>query len=273
MFDELHSLRVLRLHDNRLDSLPPDIFDELLLLEELTLHGNRLTVLPDGMFDDLSRFKGVHRSENVQGLPRLSRFLDQHDVTTVEAFIEALPDLHKERVVLVYESGGLGAEHVSPTHPRVVSWGANGEYVFAWQTNPDAADEFKHAVEFLIPGATAWTAGIIDFAGEEPAISTPAVCQSCHGSMNKPLFTAFDWPGTEYSHNGSDIELAIAAMTSHIDSANPRIAPLDLDFPDYYSRLSQRLLPASEGAYDYEFAAEEASKTSRCVTPRSCWAG
>ena len=256
-------MNTLRLHDNDIASLPADIFDQLFVLETLTLHGNEVTELPDDMFDDLSPFGGVHLDQDVSGLARLRAFMAQHSPTSVESFIAALPDLHKERVVLVHESDGLGAEHVSAYHPRVVSWGATGEFVFAWLTNPAAPDNFKHSVEFLIPGETSWTAGIIDFSGDEPAISQPTVCQSCHGDINKPLFQALFWDATEQHvdnlpYHGKAYRAAI--LEGHVASTNPRIEPLALDFPEYNDNHAQRLLPASEGAVAYEFPAEEVSR-------------
>ena len=257
IFDELYSLTTLRLHDNDIASLPANIFDQLFVLETLTLHGNELTELPEGMFDDLSRFGGVHLDQDVQGLDRLRAFVEAHSVTTVEGFIEALPPLHKERVVMIYHSQGLGAEHVSSTHPRVVSWGASGEFVFAWLTNPDAPDKFKESVEFLIPGATSWTAGIIDFSGKEPQISHPASCQTCHGTLSKPLFSAAPWSGTELdlAHNYGD-----RVGQYHVNSQNPRIAPLDLDPPADSFGASERMLPNHGGVTAYDFAAFEASE-------------
>ena len=130
----------------------------------LTLNGNRLTALPDGMYDDLSRFEGVLTGEQVSGLARLRQFLADHDPETPEEFIAALPTLHKQHFVFVYTSQGLGAEFVSTENPRVISWGADGRIVLAWQTNPAASDKFRNSVEFLIPGDTAWNAGIIDFS-------------------------------------------------------------------------------------------------------------
>ena len=143
LFDDLYLLRVLRLNDNRLTALPVDIFDQLFLLEELTLSGNRLTALPEGMFDDLSRFKGVLTGDDVGGLARIRQFLADHEPETVEEFIAALPDLHKERFVFIYGSQALGSQFVSSTHPRVISWGADAEFIFTWLTNPDATDDIR----------------------------------------------------------------------------------------------------------------------------------
>ncbi len=261
LFDELFLLRVLRLHDNQLATLPADIFDQLFLLEELTLHDNAMQTLPDGMFDDLSRFDGVLSSQDVQGLNRIKEFLDDHEPATPEEFINALTDLHKERFIMVYQSSGLGAEHISDTHPRVISWGANGEYVFGWITNPDAPDKFRLSVEFLIPSGAEWTAGIIDFSGDEPQIVQPAICQTCHGVNNKPLFPGFDWGGTEYFHSASDSANKIARMREHIYSTNPSIEPMHLDRPEFSYGDHQRLFSPSSGDVPYEFPAEEASKT------------
>ena len=207
LFDPLFSLRSLSLHDNRLASLPADLFDQLHLLDELTLHGNQLTALPEGMFDDLSRFRGVHLGQDLRGLDRLRQFLQSRAIATVEQFVAALPELHKQRFASVYESDGLGSEFITGTHPRVISWGADARFVFAWMTNPDASEEFRDSVEFLIPSGTEWSAGVVDFSGPAPEIVQPAICQSCHGGLNKPLWGSYDgWAGTETNLRSVDIE-------------------------------------------------------------------
>lgn len=60
-------------------------------------------------------------------------------------------------------------------------------------------------VEFLIPGETEWTAGVVNFASGAPEITQPDTCQTCHGSFDKPLWTGYAWPGTEFPslHNQS----------------------------------------------------------------------
>ena len=236
LFDELFLLRVLRLEDNQLTALPLAIFDELYLLEELTLNGNELTALPNGMFDDLSRFKGVLAGEEVSGMGRLRQFLSERGPEKAEEFIAALPDLHKQQFVFVYDSQGLGAEFVSSEHPRVITWGADGEFIFAWQTNPDATDTLRDSVEFLIPGGSVWSAGIIDFSGDQAEVAQPATCQTCHGAINKPLWSGYFWTGSEsrpehsYSENGEWSR----AMQGHVNSQNGRVAPLDFSTSAFY---------------------------------------
>ena len=182
LFDNLFLLKELRLHDNQLATLPKELFDKLFLLEKITLHDNTMETLPEGMFGDLSRFNGLLDGEQVDGVDRIRQFLAEHELETVEDFIEALPELHKKRFVFVYDSSALGAEFVSREHPRVISWGADARFVFAWQTNPDASDKFRNSVEFLVPGETQWTAGLINFSGDAPEIVQPENCQTCHGS-------------------------------------------------------------------------------------------
>ena len=190
VFDELYSLTVLRLDDNDLTALPGALFDRLLLLETLGLGGNSLAALPDGYFDDLSRFKGAHVGQQKHGMARLRQFLTEKAPGTVEQFVAALPQLHKERFVFVYNSDGLGAEHVSMEHPRVVTPGADGRFIFAWMTAPDAPSQLRHSVEFLVPEpeARSWNAGIIDFSDGTPRIAHPESCQGCHGTFGKPLW-------------------------------------------------------------------------------------
>ena len=260
LFDELYLLRTLHLKNNRLTTLPTGIFDKLLLLETLSLTGNTLTALPEGMFDGLSRFKGAHLGQQKTGLDRLRQFITDEAPTTVEAFIEALPALHKERFVFVYDSDALGAEFVSRDHPRVISYGADARHVFSWQTNPDATDMLYKSVEFLIPADTAWISGVVDFSGEEPEITHPDSCQTCHGPKNKPLFTGYDWPGTEnldyLSDDGYEREQVMLRLRA---STNSRIAPLDLESANYSLGYGRRLTRTKPSVYPYLFPAEEAS--------------
>ena len=258
LFDPLSSLRSLSLHDNRLASLPADLFDQLHLLDDLTLHGNQLTALPDGMFDDLSRFHEVHLGQELRGLDRLRQFLQSRAIATPEQFVEALPELHKQRFGFVYGSDGLGSEFVTGTHPRVISWGADARFVFAWTTNPDTAEEFRNSVEFLIPSGTEWAAGVVDFSGPAPEIVQPASCQSCHGSLNKPLWGTYDgWAGTETNLKQIDVEFRSENMRNLIESTNERVAPLDFSGSVFPHGHDRRFLKPSDGLTPYMLGVEE----------------
>lgn len=248
IFDELYMLGSLHLDGNELTTLRSDVFTELFFLDDLTLHDNRLTALPPGFFDEFSRFDGMQPNgappDNSGDYPRIQRFLDRHSVTSPEEFIAALPAPHKQHFVMVYESEAAARAHVSPDHPRIASWGAEGDFIFAWNTDPDAPIGFRETVEFLRQNETAWTAGIIDFSGADPEISEPASCQSCHGPLNKPLWGMYNrWPGSEHDRK----RRRNAAMEAILASSDPRIEPLD--FPEGAFRHGYkgvRYLPLTE---------------------------
>ena len=264
VFDELYLLRTLRLDNNQLATVPPDIFDELFLLEELTLSGNPSLSLPSGMFGDFSALAGMLASgalpDNSGAYPRINRFLSKHSVTSPEEFIEALPDLYKERFTIVYASEALAQDHVSGEHPRIISFGGDGGFTFAWSTDPDAPSEFREVIEFLRGNDDDWTAGVIDFSGESPAITTPGSCQVCHGSLNKPLWGAFDnWDGTEYVKlEDPAVDEVVAWNEAVVASTDARIEPLDISASYYVDDQLRSRLMQTAGQTRYATAVEEA---------------
>ena len=156
-------------------------------------------------------------------------FVDEQGISTVEAFIEALPPLHKQHYVSVFKSDSPSADSISTSHPRIVSWGADARFIVTWTTNPD--DPFTESAEFLqpVPEEGRWIAGVIDFSGDSPSLRHPQACASCHGDINKPLWGMFDsWEGTELEHEGSSASEDEAALyETMIASTHPRLAPLE----------------------------------------------
>ena len=151
-------------------------------------------------------------------------FLTRHAIATVEEFIAALPSAHKQNFISVLESASPAAAHTSATHPRIVSWGADGRFILAWNTNP-AVPHFEQ-VEFLqpVPAEGRWTAGVIDFSGSAPTLTTPAACATCHGSLNKPLWGKEPWEGTEEPIQGGSDPAFLRSLAA---STHPRLATLD----------------------------------------------
>ena len=170
--------------------------------------------------------------------------LRAHEVGSVEDFIQALPPLHKRHVAFVYDSAALFQEFVSPTYPRVVSWGAAGRFIFSWATDP--ASPVPESVEFLRAHQERWIAGVIDFSGDTVDIREPAVCAGCHGGLNKPLWGEEDLQGTEGDMGIEDVELYTWNATT---SSHPRLAPLDVTYSrDPLERNdSRRSLPIPKG--------------------------
>ena len=261
LFDELYLLRALHLDGNDLSTIPSGIFDELFMLEELTLSGNASLELPDGLFEEFSRFAGMGSDgsppDSDSSHPLIEGFIERNDVTTVEEFIEALPDIYKERFVMMYQSEAAAKDHVSSDHPRIIAFGGDGRFTFAWNTDPDAPDQFRESVEFLRQNDDDWSVGIVDFSGETPSIVEPESCQSCHGSLGKPLWGKWgSWPGSEVAlPSSADYDSSRAAMQSIMASDDPRIEPLDFSASSLFS--GYRFLKSS-GGWATVSAAEEA---------------
>ena len=115
---------------------------------------------------------------------------------------------------------------MSGDHPRIISFGADGRFTFAWNTDPDAPSQFRDSVEFLRQDDDAWTAGVIDFSETSPSIKEPASCAVCHGQLNKPLWGKwYEWEGTEYDNSEADD--FNANMRRLYESDDQRIEPLD----------------------------------------------
>ncbi len=164
--------------------------------------------------------------------------LREHGIGTVDAFVAALPRFHRSNFALVYESEALFPEAISHDAPRVVSWGAGADMVFAWAVDGDSV--IGESVEFLEAVGDRWAAGIIDFGGAQPTIRHPAACASCHGAFGKPLWGQQEqWAGTEGELHAVDrydvlgmmrvrvpIPPARAATERAARSTKARLAPL-----------------------------------------------
>lgn len=151
-------------------------------------------------------------------------FVEANNIETVADLIASLPPLHKVHVSLVFDSRALNKELVSREHPRIVSWGADARFVLSWASNPEAPDN----IEFLQPLADRWDAGVIDFSGEEPELSRPAVCATCHGPMERPIWGDYnEWRGTNDDKKLEQSEW-VQILSDLRASNNPRISPLDL---------------------------------------------
>ena len=264
VFDDLYLLKTLHLNNNLLATLPEDVFDQLFLLDDLTLDGNPSLELPDGMFHDFSRFDGILSNGDVTtdtgDYPHIDRFLTKHVITSPEEFIAALSPLYKERFTVVYRSQAAARDHVSGDYPRIISFGADGRFTFAWNTDPDAPSTFRDSVEFMRQNDDDWSTGIIDFSEDSPSITEPASCSVCHGTLNKPLWGKwYRWLGTETPfYNPEERESASLSMQRMLESSDPRVQPLDFSASiflrgDYTARFLRS--PGREG---YVFATGEA---------------
>ena len=158
-------------------------------------------------------------------------FVTEQEISTVEAFIQALPPLHKRHFVAVHGSASPATDFISTSHPRIISWGADAGFVVTWTTNPEDPDSDN--VEFLqpVPAEGRWIAGVIDFSGDSPQLRHPEACAQCHGDLRKPLWGADDvHDGTEGETLSRTLsEDAVALHRAMSTSTHPRLTPLELN--------------------------------------------
>jgi len=145
-----------------------------------------------------------------QTLARLTRTF-VNGATSVEAFVSGLPKHHKHRATFMVDSQALDQDFVSDAHPRVISWGATADTIFAWGTNADSP-RYKE-VEFIAKEAGNWAFGVIDFAATPPTVKRDETCQSCHiGDPPHPLWAQYPtWPGSLVAQYGGQATQKVEA--------------------------------------------------------------
>ena len=165
----------------------------------------------------------------------VTSFLADQGIFSVAQFIEALPPLHKRHFVAVLRSQSPVADFVSVDYPRIVSWGADAEFLLTWTTDP--ASPGHQSVEFLTaaPDAGRWTAGVIDFSGTDSAVRRPATCAGCHSDIDRPIWgVSHAWHGTESSGaNGQpegEAEQEAAFARKMTATSDPRLAQLEFTY-------------------------------------------
>ena len=165
----------------------------------------------------------------------VTSFLADQGIFSVEQFIEALPPLHKRHFVGVLRSQSPVTDFVSVDHPRIVSWGADAEFLLTWTTDP--ASPGHRSVEFLaaVPDEGRWTAGVIDFSGADPAVRRPATCAGCHSDIDRPIWGVSQaWHGTESSganvHPEGEVEQEAAFARKMTATSDPRLAQLEFTY-------------------------------------------
>ena len=172
----------------------------------------------------------------------LVEFIEARGIDSVAAVVEALPPLHRRHFLAVHGSHSPVAEFISTSHPRIVSWGADAQFVMTWTTSDDD-HPFRDGLEFLEakPDEGRWVAGVIDFSGDSPALRHPSACAGCHGDNTKPLWGSNRWQGTESEHSDSRATATERTLYATMaDATHPRLVPLER-WP--YRTAETRLVP------------------------------
>ncbi len=151
----------------------------------------------------------------------------QQDIDSVEDFVAALPGLHKRHFIVLHQSDSPARSLVNAQSPRVVSWGADARFILAW-----IMDSGSTQVEFIRQARDRWVAGVIEFSGDEPALSHPADCARCHGALDRPIWGGIEFDGTASSTEGATADSANGQREADLrafmlSTTNPRLSPLE----------------------------------------------
>lgn len=132
------------------------------------------------------------------GFATLQSLMSQHDITTVEDLLPALPESLRSQYVLMFHSRGL--QGASYARPRVLMFGDDATLVVTF--NGDDAEPGYDAVETMEFDASSsnFLFREIRFngSGSGPMISeiNPSRCRACHGTPARPVWdTPPSWPG------------------------------------------------------------------------------
>ena len=199
----------------------------------------------------------------------LVEFIEARGIDSVAAVVEALPPLHRRHFLAVHGSHSPVAEFISTSHPRIVSWGADAQFVMTWTTSDDE-HPFREGLEFLEAKADEgrWVAGVIDFSGDAPALRHPSACAGCHGDNTKPLWGSNRWQGTESEHSDSRATATERTLYATMaDATHPRLVPLER-WP--YRTAETRLVPLqyAQVPANEEFSAMLSSRHAQVLFAR-----
>ena len=199
----------------------------------------------------------------------LLEFIEARGIGSVEAVVEALPPLHRRHFLAVHGSHSPPADFISTAHPRIVSWGADAQFIMTWTTN-DVDHPFREGLEFLEarPDEGRWVAGVIDFSTDTPQLKHPAACAGCHGDIAKPLWGSNRWQGTEDERpdtRPTATERTLYATMA--DATHPRLVPLERE--SYRTTMTRLVaLPYDRVPPNQEFSAMLSSRHAEVLLAR-----
>ena len=162
--------------------------------------------------------------------------------TSVEEFVAGLPEPHKHRATFMVDSQGLDQDFVSERRPRVISFGATADTIFAWGTNANSPR--YEEVEFIAKEAGDWAFGVIDFTTSPPTVERDETCQSCHvGDPPHPLWAQYPgWPGSVTTKHEARATKRVEAWHETGDPRRTAIPVWPDDF--YHDRMAHEFTSA-----------------------------
>jgi hypothetical protein len=170
---------------------------------------------------------------SVTDITWIQKELAAKQFTSIEAFLQALPQDYRDHYALMYESHSL--QQATPAEPRVISFGTDGSLILAFNSG-DPALRGSDTVELIQfnPAQTNYSFYEISKSstGKLELSSQTTKCEACHQSDDpRPNWQAYDnWPG---AYGSLDDQLASVPTeqtnyASFVKTAanNPRYAVL-----------------------------------------------
>lgn len=152
-------------------------------------------------------------------------YSDSNDITTIEQFMDHLPDVLLNNYVLM-EASASRQRPSSVRKPRIIMFMPDGSFFIGIATNVDSTGyNDVEMLEFRTFDQT-WTLGALRFGSNDRFVHTAGKrvaekrgCISCHGKESRPIWGSYPtWPGA-YA-NGAGHELTKDQATALNEALN-----------------------------------------------------
>ena len=125
--------------------------------------------------------------------------IESHNVDSIEDLLQSLPAAYRSNFALMYESHSL--QHSSPLYPRTILYGADGQLILAFASDPDFNYTSLEVAHYQ-PDQKAFEFYEVTFPGGVFSDRNPSACLDCHRTDLRPNWEAYNqWPG---AYGGND---------------------------------------------------------------------
>jgi hypothetical protein len=172
------------------------------------------------------------RIDSPLSVAKIEAFLAEHPGASVETFLTALPDEHRQNVALVHKSRSL--HRATYARPRQIFFGLDAQMLLAAGSVP--TDPRYDVIEYaeLDRARGVFAAGKIEFGtGAAPRLTRqPAECAACHGTPWRPIWGPYVptwWPGVYGDNSGGIAEADVPGFLDFLATrpTEPHLRALD----------------------------------------------
>lgn len=183
--------------------------------------------------------------QDIGSYMELETLIRQNNVKTIDDLIAVLPADYKSGYTLIYNTRALNRSLVTPKRPRVLMYGAKGNFLMTFNSNPSGGSAVEGDVETLETiefGSGAAKLRELTFNGKISPVAlpvdvNPAKCTQCHGSDPRGLWEPYNtWPGVYGSLSRGSVDFIRMGTTEYNNfqiflnerETNPRYSALSL---------------------------------------------